>query len=223
VVDIGSSIGYYALQEAKLCGSKGMVYSIEPVIDNYSVLLRNIAMNGYMNVKVFNFAIGAHNHNGFIRVSRLKNCSKIAVHGGKSTQPTLILPLDKFIKGKRHPDFIRMDVEGYEVEIISGMAELLQSRRPLRIAMELHLNILRDRALPMLRILKNRGFKVKVATTETHPVLLHNRLGMKLSAWMDKQIGVKTGLANITMDDLLTDRKYRSGQIDYMEILFERG
>jgi len=222
IIDIGSSIGYYALQEAQLVKSSGMVYAIEPVIDNYSLLIRNIAMNGYRNIETFNFAIGAHNHNGFIQVSRLKNCSKITQHAGEQTQPTLIIPLDRFIKGKRYPSLVRMDVEGYEVEILKGMTEILNSDRPLKIAMELHFNLLGNRMLPMIRILESTGFKVKAATVEAHPVILNNKIGMGLLTWIDTRIGARTGYNLVTINDLLTDRKYSSGQIDYMEVLFER-
>ena len=222
VIDIGSSIGYYALQEAQLVKSSGIVYAIEPVIDSYSILLRNMAMNGYRNIKTFNLAIGTHNHNGFIQVSRLKNCSKITQHAGEQTQSTLIIPLDKFVKGKRHPDFVRMDVEGYETEIIKGMTELLYSTKPLKIAMELHCALLGKEMLPMLHTLQHTGFKVKAATIEAHPVLLHNKVGMKLLSWLDTGIGARTGFNAVTIDNLLTDKKYSSGQIDYMEILFEK-
>lgn len=222
VIGIGASIGYYTLQEAKLVGSRGMIYAIEPVIESYSLLLHNIAMNGYSNIETFNFAIGAHHHNGFIHVSRLKNCSKIIDYSGKETQSTLILPLDKFIKGKRKPDFIRMDVEGYETEIIKGMTELLHSPHPPKIAMELHFALLGEKMLPMLRVLRSAGYEVKAATVEIHPVILNNRIGMLLLTWLDTKIGARTGHNLVTIEELMTDRKYSSGQIDYMEILFER-
>lgn len=225
VVDIGASIGYYALQEARLVGMRGKVYAIEPVIDTYSLLLRNIAMNGYRNIKTFNIAIGERNHTSFINVSDLKNCSTMSKPIGREyrkRQPVLVLPLDRFIKGKRHPILVRMDVEGYESEILEGMVGLLHSNHPLKIVMELHFNLLGDRMLPMVRTLKDAGFKIKAATVEAHPVILNNRLGMLLLTWLDSRIGARTGYNIVTIDDLLTDSKYSSGQIDYMEILFER-
>ena len=76
--------------------------------------------------------------------------------------------------------------------------------------------------LPMVRTLKDAGFKVKAAMIEAHPVLLNHRVGMKVLSWLDARIGAATGYHYISIDDLLKDNKYRSGQVDYMEILFER-
>jgi protein-L-isoaspartate O-methyltransferase len=44
VVDIGANIGYYALMEARLVGSYGKVYAIEPVSYNFQLLENNIQL-----------------------------------------------------------------------------------------------------------------------------------------------------------------------------------
>ena len=50
VVDIGAHIGYYTLIAANLAGKKGKVYAFEPEAENYSLLVKNIKVNGYQNI-----------------------------------------------------------------------------------------------------------------------------------------------------------------------------
>lgn len=58
IVDIGANIGYYALLEARLVGKKGIVYAIEPVPRNIAILKKNIELNNYSNLEVYQLAYG---------------------------------------------------------------------------------------------------------------------------------------------------------------------
>ena len=50
VVDIGAHIGYFTLLAARLVGETGRVFAFEPDPDNYSLLIKNVSVNGHDNV-----------------------------------------------------------------------------------------------------------------------------------------------------------------------------
>ena len=56
VVDVGANYGYYSLLAATK-NKSGVVYSFEPVKENFDVLNKNIKENDFLNVKTFNLAI----------------------------------------------------------------------------------------------------------------------------------------------------------------------
>ena len=140
VVDIGANIGYYVLMESQLVGEKGKVYAIEPVPDNVNVLKNNIKLNNYANVKVFQMAIGNMDTTKKMHISSLSNWHSFINHkrGIIKAIDVKVVPLDKFLKDKEYPDFIRMDVEGYEYQILKGMKTILGKRKPLKLFIELH-------------------------------------------------------------------------------------
>jgi FkbM family methyltransferase len=141
VLDIGANIGYYALMEAKTVGPNGKVYAVEPVPKNFKVLKENVEMNELNNVELFNIALGDKDCITKMHVSTKSNWSRIAKKNIpdkiEETISVEMTTVDKFIKNKKVPTFIRMDVEGYEVNILKGMQKLIKQKN-LDIFVEFH-------------------------------------------------------------------------------------
>lgn len=146
VIDIGANIGYYALLEALIVGDKGIVYALEPVARNFVYLNENIELNGFRNIKAFPFAIGDRTTNkARINVTKKFNwCYMIdlekapeqlqrqfgddTIRQDEVTQYTL--DVFRTYYDVLEVDFIRMDVEGYEVEVIKGMGQTMKDMKP---------------------------------------------------------------------------------------------
>ena len=138
VVDIGANIGYYALQEARLVGETGRVIAIEPVPDNFARLKRNVERNGYRNVQLHHAAIGDENGTAKIYISRESNWSSLIPRGMHTKSADVQLwTLDTLLKDEPRVDYVRMDVEGYEVQLIKGMRGIMKRCGP-GIFMEAH-------------------------------------------------------------------------------------
>lgn len=226
VVDIGANIGYYALLEARLVGKKGKVYAIEPVPKNIELLTKNIELNNYSNIEVFQMAIGSENKKDFIHISKLRNiCSMAQQEIYRSTYthkvPVQVITLDDFLKDKAYPDLVRMDVEGYEFEIIKGMKETLKVNNPLKLFVELHLDLLKDKAKSFLKTLKGFGFEVKMVSNEPVPSLQKSKLRWKITNILGKKIDAEYGYLNMNMDELLKSELVRKSE-GRLEVLFER-
>lgn len=172
VLDIGANIGYYVLLESKIIGEKGTVYAIEPVSATFRTLLRNLKMNTCRNVEPYHLAVGGKNGKITINVSNESNKSAVRPVSGRGydkTELVNMLTVDSFLEGKKPPDLIRMDVEGYEYEIVKGMAETLKGDTDLFI--EVHgFNMTKEQMNEFYDILVKNEYDVKFSVDD----FLHN-------------------------------------------------
>jgi len=126
VVDIGANIGYYALQEARAVRE---VIALEPAPANYDALEANINLNLYGNIEAHQLAIGDYVGEAGFELSRACNWNSIAIRNKKGTIPVRVETLDRFLNGTKI-DFVRMDVEGYEMNVLKGMEGILSNHPP---------------------------------------------------------------------------------------------
>lgn len=156
VLDVGANLGYYALQAAKLVGSRGKVYAVEPVPRNIAALQASAKANGYKTrIETFELAMAAEDGETEMQLAAASNWGHMGSMEGLSEryrrrrtlrdtgQPKIKVKtrtVDSFIKENKitRIDFIRMDVEGFEIEIIKGMAETLRTMPELKVMIEFH-------------------------------------------------------------------------------------
>jgi FkbM family methyltransferase len=132
VVDVGAHIGYFTLLFAKLVGDNGKVYAFEPNPDNFGLLRKNIEVNGYNNVVLEQKAVNSMN--GYCKLY----FDKIFVDENiESTDITDVecIRLDDFLKNT-NVDFIKIDVEGSEYDVLKGMEHILENNKNLKIITE---------------------------------------------------------------------------------------
>ena len=174
ILDVGANIGYYAIMLAKKVGSKGKVYAIEPEPNNMVRLEENIRLNG-VNSIVEPFKIGAADNIGIgkLHVSKFSNLhsffqSEYGIEGHEPIEVPLT-DISSFIKGKRTVDLLRMDVEGYEVEVINGLERAIKNGSWTGgILFECHYPTYDDATHSMrapLRMLFKHGYQAKYLTS----------------------------------------------------------
>jgi len=152
ILDIGANIGYYVLLESSVLNQNGSLYAIEPVPSTYGILQKNIALNQLSNVTTYQYAVGSAPGEAMIEVTEKRNWSHIA-HSNLSAKranlisdatyqsvPVPMTTVDLFVQEQQieNVNFIRMDVEGFETEIIKGAIHTLTNHRPLKVFMEVH-------------------------------------------------------------------------------------
>jgi FkbM family methyltransferase len=178
IIEAGANIGYYAFIEAELVGPEGFVYAIEPVPRNIECLNANIKMFNHKNVKSFQVGLGFENTLVPMRLAVFSNSGtmmrpeKTSIHyenwfNGWYTEEIVVEQwrLDDFRKTNQIPipDLIRMDVEGYEIEIISGAQDTLK-KMPIGsyLFIELHPVVFENKLAAMYGLLENlytHGFR----------------------------------------------------------------
>ena len=151
VVDIGANQGLYTLFFARLAGENGRVLAFEPDDMLHAALAENVAFNGAASVHVYPVALGAKRDTMTLYRSLLNSgdnrlASKAAADGGPREEVRVrIERLDEMLRGERI-DFIKMDVQGWEMEVFRGMKGLLDAPAnvPLAIYFEFWPQGLRD-------------------------------------------------------------------------------
>lgn len=128
VFDIGANIGQYTLFLSGLLGSGGKLISIEPDSDNYAFLHFNLSMNKCSNVKALQCAVGGvHQHQKFYKdsVTGGRMSSLIESNVGNSfngkTEEVEVITMSDLIDMYGIPDFIKIDVEGAEFEVLDKL------------------------------------------------------------------------------------------------------
>jgi FkbM family methyltransferase len=142
VLDIGAHHGFYTLLLSRVTGSRGMVFSFEPSPRERKALLRHVSLNRCKNVKVQPLALGAEKKEAELYVVEggETGCNSLrppVVISGTSRVRVSVMRLDDWISEQKleRVHFIKLDVEGGELEVLRGAVSLLDHRpRPIILA-----------------------------------------------------------------------------------------
>jgi FkbM family methyltransferase len=141
VVDAGANVGLYTGLFSRLVGSAGKVISVEPDLDNFAALRAAVEANRWANVECY--ACALHNkqesllllrdpcnsgNHALARRPPLHNAGVLKAVEGRS--------LDELI-GERRVDFIKIDVQGWELRVLQGAEQIMASGAPLSLLVEL--------------------------------------------------------------------------------------
>lgn len=139
-IDIGASFGIYTLTMAKRVGETGKVVAFEPTPETHEYLEIGIAANGFKNVEAFDMAIGAECGFAEIALCSINEGNHIVTeeYGNSHNFPTHtvdVVNLDEFLMPRYDwlagVDFVKMDVEGYEQQVLEGGKEFFKAESPL--------------------------------------------------------------------------------------------
>jgi len=160
VIDVGAHVGIYSVKLAKKVGKQGLILSIEPNTFNYRLLMENIKFNR-LSERVIPLNVAAGSFNGKTKLY----LNSDAYSGGHSLLPisqqwmqvrirTLDTIMDKL--ELNHCDIIKIDVEGYELEVLKGAEHTLEKTSNIVVA-AYHTP---TEAKKVMEFLKARRFKV---------------------------------------------------------------
>jgi FkbM family methyltransferase len=164
VLDIGAHIGVFTLLASK-AASKGRVYSFEPIPENYELLKENIALNGSSNVVAVKSALS--NETGYRDIwlsdANTGGHSFYRQKAGDRTVTVEVVTLEEVMKQHRisHADFMKMDCEGSEYDILTSCSSDTLSRID-KISMEWHYLDEKRNQLTLVSFLQNNGFEVNL-------------------------------------------------------------
>ena len=172
IFDIGANIGYYTLTMSKILNDSGKILAIEPSQENIDLCKSNIRLNNLKlsNIDFISGAVSDKNHVKDFYIASQSNLHTFHPEGSAKKFLTGEIrkintySVKKLSKLFYLPDLIRMDVEGHEVEIISGMLESIKSGlfKP-QICFEPHISSYSGEHdfKPILKTLFSLGYKTK--------------------------------------------------------------
>ncbi len=135
-IDVGANMGFVTIELAQLVGQKGRVLAIEPCRKTFRQLLRTIQLNGSLPVDPLNLACGSVT--GKAKIYSLGRSSGLnTLHtppNGESLSPEVVAveTLDSIVArlGCHRVDFIKIDTEGWEAEVLKGARKTIDICRP---------------------------------------------------------------------------------------------
>jgi FkbM family methyltransferase len=150
IIDIGSNIGYWSLIYGK--HFRSIFFNFEPSYSNFTCLKKNLTNK---NNLLYNFGLGQINANSQIGIPKINqnifkygNTGFYSINCEKNDQIEkiriknfdrlkLLLDISKTV-------FVKIDVEGYEINVLKGMKKFLQSQKRVYILLEMNIPLLKS-------------------------------------------------------------------------------
>lgn len=170
VVDIGANIGWTLLNLAKL-SAYGKVIGFEPDAFNHEACSENLRLNGLTNVTLVRMGLGAQASRVMMEVRTPSNRggNRISPLNGYGSTEVNIERLDDVEEIRAWPriDLIKIDVEGYELNVLMGAEGILRREKPV-LFIEIDDNNLRDQghsAETLMQFLRKVGYRNMIHAT----------------------------------------------------------
>jgi FkbM family methyltransferase len=181
ILDVGAGIGDFSVSVAqRLPGSR--VIALEPFAASRQVLLDNIRLNRVPNVQAFAYALGAGSGAHRLRAGRAEPGQSSTARLGRG-----VTAMEEEVPGRslrdlfgelgiERCDFLKMDCEGAEYEILMAADEATLTRVR-HIALEYHDRYTRHDHRELAEFLEGKGYRVR-----TEPSPAHREIGYLFAA-----------------------------------------
>ncbi|HEX2231431.1 MAG TPA: FkbM family methyltransferase, partial [Nitrososphaeraceae archaeon] len=191
VVDIGAAFGFYTIISSKRVGTNGKVLAIEAHPSNFEMLNRNIKLNQLTNVIPLNYAVYSKEtkiklylpdeESGYTMHHSIMSNYVFTKYKDKTKDKFVEVSantLDYFLqlKGITDVNWIKIDVEGAEFEVLKGAHNVLSNSKNISLLIEVHG---KDTYEPIIKSLRSYNFKIDFEKTyengEKHIIALKDR------------------------------------------------
>lgn len=169
VIDVGAHIGLYTLIACRMVGPNGKVFSTEPDKSNLKVLRKNVAINKFKNAVVLPIALSCTNGKEKIYAGIMPTGSSFyptlsrARYKVRAVKEIKTVTLDSLIEELKlkDVDWIKIDVESADLNVLRGGKSFLQKSKKAKIIIEAS-------QLKTLEYLQNLGFKVRRVSSSNY-------------------------------------------------------
>lgn len=130
-LDVGSFVGWHAIRAARIVGPSGRVIALEPDSTNRSQLETNLSLNGVANCTILSRAAWSRTGEEVGWYTRKSpDCCKIDL--AESSQTVQTTTIDELVRQMQldRLNWIKMDIEGGEIEALKGAEMSLRRYRP---------------------------------------------------------------------------------------------
>lgn len=170
VWDVGANVGFYSKKFSDIAGSSGKVFAYEPSPANLHRLNKAVASLG--NVTVMPVALGDRKDvvvfeqgtDPLGATSRVVD--KAARKSGRQVEIQLLSGDHLVSSGAvAMPNVIKIDTEGFELDVLRGLRQILQHKSLRTLCVEVHFGLLKERGLPnapsdIEKLLVSSGFSL---------------------------------------------------------------
>ncbi len=127
--DIGANIGYLTLLLCRKVGPTGHVFAFEPEPNNFGELVRKVEKNQISFCVPLQLAVGDDD----CRVAFASGLNRYVQTEAAVESNCRMVSLDSFVKERVIPevDLVKIDVEGYELDVLLGKSKVIDHDRPI--------------------------------------------------------------------------------------------
>jgi FkbM family methyltransferase len=134
--DVGANVGFFSIIAAKLVGDNGQVYAFEPGSSNAVAVRHNAQLNNFNHIEVIEKAVSDKSGAGQLLLAKYSGGHTLAT---ADAPPDLagevtvdLISIDDLIAQKQiaPPNFVKVDVEGAELNVLKGMKETIKTYQP---------------------------------------------------------------------------------------------
>jgi len=138
-LDAGANIGIYTLAMGRVAGPRGAVHSFEPNPSSFERLRRHVLQNGLGNVRLNPVAIAASEGRAKLNTPTRENSGAASLLSTNMPErfearhiEVHVTSLDAYCRGRAldRVDLIKIDCQGYELQVLEGAAYVLETFRP---------------------------------------------------------------------------------------------
>lgn len=148
VYDIGGAAGIFTIFFARSVGKNGKVITFEPNPWNCNMIFEHLRLNNFDNVEVKQIALGKKREKGILAVRKSETgtgslqedikASILQEKGAETIQIEIdILDNQVITNNLPKPDFVKIDVEGLEMDVLGGMQRIINDCKP-KLFIEIH-------------------------------------------------------------------------------------
>lgn len=186
--DVGANHGYFTLILGKLVGDSGTVVAFEPEPETLRQLEKNIKSNNLDNVKIVPTALSNSSGRSKMHISdRTASGVSHLVYDQDQEDNEMIVEVevtrgDTLVNNDSVavPNFIKIDAEGFELEVLQGLEATLDNQECRIVLCEVHFALMESRglrynALTILELLRRHDFSEIFWLDTSHLVALKHR------------------------------------------------
>tara|TARA_Y100001960_G_scaffold289297_1_gene329037 strand:+ start:1463 stop:2275 length:813 start_codon:yes stop_codon:yes gene_type:complete len=152
ILEIGANIGNHTVYWGKMRNAQH-IYCFEPIAKTFKRLQKNIEINNLQSkTTLFNKAAGKENTAGVIDSFNMSNIGATSIKSSKEGDLEIVRIDD--MKFNHKIDFVKIDVEGFEVDVLEGMVELLKQDKP-----NVVIESFKENAPKIIEIMTSIGYK----------------------------------------------------------------
>lgn len=136
VIDVGANVGVYTVSAAQKVGSQGRVLAIEPFSDCVRYLQETCRVNQFSWVKVIAGAASDRTHTARLALQSASELNQLvpddAIADGENVESVACFTLDELVRQEAmtQVDFLKIDAEGHEIQVLTGSEHLLTKLMP---------------------------------------------------------------------------------------------
>lgn len=136
IMDIGANIGFYSKILSNLTGNNGKVHSFEPDKTNFRHLKANT--KNLSNLVLNNQAVSENTQE--LKIYRSKDLNvdhrTYPIGDYESIETINAVSIDDYVNGAYKVDFIKMDIQGFEVSALKGMEKTVATNPDIKLLLE---------------------------------------------------------------------------------------